>query len=210
MLHHKKSIIELTKLLILILTCVIFSYIPNIFMSSSNNYIAPRMLGSVGMILPMTLAFLFLKFKDDKNKVIKYIFIVIVSFNFLYLWYSYFTNFRMSLKTYSSDYEYISILNDEIEYYEKKFDVKIKTVYYGYDQNISYHYDGRVVNGFNYRIQAIDWAFCGYLSALAKEDYNYYHMSNDEVVEKFGVIDYNAFDHNQLIFKQDSIYILLY
>ena len=80
---HKST--KLINLFLIILSCLIFAYVPNIFMSSSNNYVAPRMLGSIGIIIPIILLYIITNFKYEKSKISKYVIIIIVLFKtFLY------------------------------------------------------------------------------------------------------------------------------
>lgn len=210
LIKENKKIEKLINIFLIIISCLIFAYVPNIFMSSSNNYIAPRMVGSIGIIVPILLLYIITNFKYETNKFSKYIIIFIVLFNFCYLGISYFRNYNLSLKTYSRDQEYILQIAENIEKYQKENKVKIKNIYYGKDLFVYYHYDDGVSNGFNYRIQAIDWAFCGYLDSMVDGKFNFYSMEKEELIKKFGIKDYNSFNKKQLIFDGDNLYILLY
>lgn len=205
---HKST--KLINLFLIILSCLIFAYVPNIFMSSSNNYVAPRMLGSIGIIIPIILLYIITNFKYEKSKISKYVIIIIVLFNFCYLGFNYFKNYRLSLKTYSRDQQYVMNIVEKIDKYEKENDIKIENIYYGRDMVVYYHYEDGISNGFNYRIQAIDWAFCGYLDSMKEGQYNFYKMSDFEIKEMFGTKNYDEFNIEQLIFEENNLYILLY
>ena len=194
----------------IILCCLIFAYVPNIFMSSSNNYIAARMVISIGIIIPLISIYIIINYNYKLDKIVKYILIFVTFINFTYLGYNYLKNYKLGLETYRRDQDYILSITNKIREYESKNKIKIKNIYYGNDMAVYYHYNDGVSNGFNYCIQSVDWAFIGYLNYMLGKNCNFYPLDKNEVDELFGQVDYNNYDDKQLIFDGNTLYLLLY
>ena len=210
-LKSKDRLIKLANVSLILVSIIVFAFIPNVVMSSTSNYTAPRMLISIGMIIPLIILYIILNYDMKINKIINTVVIIICLVNFSYVSFNYFRNFNIGIKTYARDQKYVSSLASYIEKYENENKIKIKNIYYGLDTSVNYHYDdGGIVNGFNYRVQAITWAFPGLLESNLKGNYKSIEMSKNEVEKVFGLVNYDNFDSKQLKFKEDAVYILLY
>ncbi len=214
-LKSKNRLIKLANILLILVSIIVFAFVPNVVMSSTANYTAPRMLISIGMIIPVIILYIVLNYDMKLNKIINIVVIIICLVNFSYVSFNYFRNFNIGIKTYSRDQKYVSLLANNIERYEKDKKIKIKDIYYGFDTSVNYHYDdGGIVNGFNFRASAIpwavSWAFTGLLKSNLRDDYNFILMTSEEVKDIFGEVNYDNFDSKQLKFEEDTVYILLY
>lgn len=195
-------------ILILIITCIIFPFIPNIFMTSTSNYTASRMSMSIGMIISILIIIIVCEFKMEN---IKGMFLVaILSIYFIYSGFICVRNLNIGIQSYSKDLSYVNNIEYYIEEYELNIKKEIKKIYYARNNNVNYHY-GKIPNSFNYRIQAIDWAFMGAMNGLNDRNYEFVEM-NYENKEKYfnNVLFLESFNVNQLVFMGNELYLLLY
>lgn len=203
--NFKKNYFKIICSIILIFLSVLIAYVPNLVMISSSNYVAPRMLCSIGAIFGfMFLLSLLYEIENNGFKRIYLIsnFMVLILFVF-YISTNYFLNQYYNLKRYNEDRTYINEISQEIKKYDNK---KLKEVYYIVDVNNIY-YDYRIKNIFSVKISAIDW---GLICGLNYEGshYNYVLMSSNdynELKEKYKVNNNNY----QLIYDNDKLYLIL-
>lgn len=200
---------KLILLTILILSCTLSPYIPNLFMNSSSNYTAARMTMTCA-IVPSVLVIYALTYYN-KNKYYTYFIFIIICLFGLFTFYLFRQNSMINLKRYKEDMIYINKVKSYIDYYNAKHKEKIKTVYYAKDTNSNYYYDFGNANGVNIRLMAVDWSVqCAFSAYLGKE-YKFIPMKKEDYNKYFKDKDYKEFNEKkQIVVDKNNMYLLIY
>lgn len=192
--------------LINIFLCIIMPFIPNLGMNSNMNYTAARMITSIGSIIGIVIIYSVLYFDITYKKNIKKIFIGLILFYSVYNSYNYFYTSYVGLKRYEKDMNAILNIHEMINWYEKEYDQKVKTIKYMYNKKAeSFYLEYHKKNSYNYRVYSIDWAM-GCAVNMNKEKYTFIKM-NEEEIKKYSD---ELIKEEQIIFEEETLYLLLY
>lgn len=204
--NRKKNYIIL---LILIVSCIISPFIPNLFMNSDSNYTAARMTMTLA-IFPSLFVIYYLIF-PSQNKFLTYFICFVICLFALFTFYLYHQSSKINLKRYKEDMIYINNVKSYINYYNDKHKEKIKRVYYARDINSSYYYSFGHPNGINVRLSAIDWAIeCAY-PVYTEKKYEFKPMKKSDYNKYFKGKDYNYFNvKKQIRVEGENMYLLIY
>ncbi len=208
LVKNEHKLINIFLLFILIISCVIAPFIPNLFMAADNNYIAARMALTLG-ILPSVL-FLLIISTFNYNFKINYLFGAIITALLLLSCYAIHQNTMIDIKRYKEDVKYLNNIYQRIKWYENESGNKVDTVYYAKDSSVNYYYSFGHANGANIRLLAVDWAMNCAFHVYSDVDLAYKPMSKEKFNEYFKGKEYDKFDKKQLVFKGDKLYLLLY
>jgi len=198
----KENISKIIYILIIILSSILFSYAPNVVMSSVSNYTAARLVNSYGCIT----AFLILSnLTINIESKIKNILIFIISlFMILVISYNLFKYSYYGIIRYSNDLNYLNEIKEKIVDYEKKSNMMIENVIYYRSKNSYYYYPG-LGNGYNVRFYSQFWSF-----TCAFENYVIKNLKHSEMSEEEFNKNYlkNNFDEEiEYIFEENKLYI---
>lgn len=206
---NKNKIVNIVLLILLISTAILAPFIPNVVMSSEQNYTAARMAITIATIPGLLFIYIITRFTFENN----YIKIALLSFSlivFAFVSYLFIHNSLIDLKRYKEDMRYLKNVQQRIIWYQNETGYKVKTVYWAKDTNVAYYYNFGHPNGMNVRLLAVDWGMECAWEATSNKKYEYKQMSQEKYEEYFANKNYDEFDKEQLKFEKDKLYLLLY
>lgn len=195
--------------LALIILSIIVTFLPNLFTSADTNYIAARMCLCIGILPGMLGLYLVVNSSFSDNKYICIIVVIILLGYFIYNSYNFLTNNRMNLKRYNFDMTELAEIYKRIDKYEKE-NIKVKTIYYAYDQDSLYYYNFGKNNGLSIRLLSVGWGTECAINAYSDSQYKYLPMDEKKKKEYFGNKNYDTIDDAQFVFDHDKLYMLIY
>lgn len=207
-IKNKDKINNLILLILLILSCSLVPFIPNIFLSSSSNYIESRMVLTIGIIPIVIIIYILLSFKI--NKQILSGLLIISIFLFLISFKSNIQNMNIDKKRYQQDQEYLLQVVNYIKNYEENNSVYIDTIYYARDNDVAYYYPTGFPNDTNIRLLAVDWALDCALSYKLNREINFEKMPDEKRRQLFANLEYDEFSQEQLVIDKNILYLLVY
>lgn len=207
-IKNKNKLNNILLLLLLILSCAFSSFIPNLFMNSSSNYIESRMTLTVTIVPIIIIIYIIISFKV--NKPIFYLLSTITIFILLVSFKSTYQNMNVDKKRFQTDIEYINNIEKYIKKYEETSGIYIDTIYYARDEFVAYYYHFGKPTDTNIRIMAIDWALDCAISSKLNREIDFYKISDEKYNELFIGKEYNHFSEEQLIFDDNILYLLVY
>ena len=187
---------------------IIMPFVPNFVMSTDSNYTASRMALTLG-ILPSAFT-LYVLFNYEINIKWQYAFGILVLLFTLISVYSIHQNLMINFKRYKQDVSYINSIVQRIGWYEAESDNTVKTIYYAPDTDVSYYYSFGNANGANIRLLAVNWALDCAFPVYTSNKYEFKPMSDEDYNKYFKGKNYDKFDKRQLVFENDTLYLLLY
>ena len=202
---------KLSKILILIMiicSSIFVPFIPNIFMAESSNYTDARMALTLGIIPVILILYLIFSFKIEKKAFI--LISIFGIFTFFISAYSMHQDLKIDLKRYKNDMKYAVNIIGVINKYESENDIVVKNIYYAHDPDSVYYYSFGNPNGANIRVWAVDWAFECLLNASMNRKYLVKKMNDSKKEELFKDKEYDYFSNTQLVFEDDTLYLLIY
>ena len=206
--RNKDKLNNITLFILLVLSCSFASFIPNIFMNSSSNYIEARMALAITIVPVIIIMYIIISFKMEK--IIYYLLssisicILITSFKSIY------QNMNIDKQRYQTDIEYINNVVKNIKTYEENNLTYIDTIYYARDNFVEYYYHFGNPTDTNIRIMAIDWALDCAISSSLNRKIEFNKISEEKYNELFKEKNYNDFSKEQLIFDNNILYLLVY
>ena len=209
--NNNKIVNILTIIGILGATCLM-PFVPNLFMSSAQNYMAARTILTLTTIPSFALLFAITKFNFDNNiwKICTLILSIIMVIIYSFLFYK---NTRIDIERYKQDLSYLNTLYTYIGYYEAENHIKVKHIYWAKDKDSAYYYSTGYNNGANNRITGEAWAMVCAVNDYSGKNYDitYEEMSKDKYNELFKGKNYKKFDSDtQLHYEGDTLYLLIY
>ena len=209
--NNNKIVNILTIIGILGATCLM-PFVPNLFMSSAQNYMAARTILTLTTIPSFALLFAITKFNFDNNiwKICTLILSIIMVIIYSFLFYK---NTRIDIERYKQDLSYLNTLYTYIGYYEAENHIKVKHIYWAKDKDSAYYYSTGYNNGANNRITGEAWAMkCAVNDYSGKNyEYTYEEMSDEDLKKYFKNKDYKKFNPDkQLHYEGDTLYLLIY
>lgn len=191
-----------------LLATIVMPFVPNFVMATDSNYTAARMTLTLG-VLPSVLT-LYTLFNYEINIKWQYGIGVLVLLFMLISVYSVHQNLVINFKRYKQDVSYINSVVQRIGWYEAESDNTVKTIYYALDTDVSYYYSFGNANGANIRLLAVNWALDCAFPVYTSNKYEFKPMSDEDYNKYFKGKNYDKFDKKQLVFKDDTLYLLLY
>lgn len=201
--------------LFITLMCLVLPFIPNIVVNSDINYTAARMAGSMGLIIPILVLFVFSNknvLKSDKieYKRIYILLIFVLGILYLYTNFQYYRNMTACIRTYNNDYNYIKSYLHDFDEYEYKNNVNIEKIYIIKSSTMEYHYlKENVINGFSYKVASIDWAFPSLFKFVYDRSVKIEYINQDSDEFNIKLNDFYTKDKN-VIFEKNVAYIYIY
>lgn len=191
-----------------LLSTIVMPFVPNFVMSTDSNYMAARMALTLG-ILPSAFT-LYILFNYEINIKWQYAIGVLTLLFMLISVYSIHQNLMINFKRYKQDVSYINSVVQRIGWYEAESDKTVKTIYYAPDTDVSYYYSFGNANGANIRLLAVNWALDCAFPVYTDNQYEFKPMSDEDYNKYFKGKNYDKFDKKQLVFEDDTLYLLLY
>lgn len=191
-----------------LLSVILMPFVPNFVMSTDSNYTAARMALTLG-ILPSAFT-LYILFNYEINIKWQYVIGVLALLFMLISVYSIHQNLMINFKRYKQDVSYINSIVQRIGWYEAESDKTVKTIYYAPDTDVSYYYSFGNANGANIRLLAVNWALDCAFPVYTSDQYEFKPMSDEDYNKYFKGKNYDKFDKEQLVFDDDTLYLLLY
>ena len=191
-----------------LLSVILMPFVPNFVMSTDSNYTAARMALTLG-ILPSAFT-LYILFNYEINIKWQYVIGVLALLFMLISVYSIHQNLMINFKRYKQDVSYINSIVQRIGWYEAESDKTVKTIYYAPDTDVSYYYSFGNANGANIRLLAVNWALDCAFPVYTNDQYEFKPMSDEDFNKYFKGKNYDNFDKEQLVFDDDTLYLLLY
>ena len=195
-------------LVLLIGSCVLVPFIPNIFMNSNGNYTDARMALTLGTIPVILIIYLIVNYKIS-TRMLAVIGIMCGLFAML-TFYSVNKSMKTDLKRYEEDIKYIDTVKSSIKNYEENSNITINTIYYAPDLWQAYYYEFGNSNSSNIRLLAVDWAFECAMKAYINREIKIEKMPYDKYQEYFNNQEYGEFSNEELVYDNDKLYLLLY
>lgn len=208
----KKNKLDLKNILyisIIILINYLIIFVPHVFTSSL--WIAQRTIVSFFVFISF-LCFIALFYSHNNKKI--YLILVSASVMFLAINFIYIqligSNHIASNKI---DRQFSIIINNEIEKYEKEHGIKINNIVAECDMQPTYSYDDikYCIYDTNVRAFITQWANVNMISYYSNRHYNKVEMNNEIYDKYFKGKNWNELNINeQLIFKDDTLYLMIY
>lgn len=192
----------------LLIVLVIVPFAPNLIMASDSNYTAARMALPLGILPSAFILYLIFNYKVEMK--FNYVFLGIIIMFMALSSYSIHQNTMISFRRYKEDVKYINSIVQAINVYENKTDNKIKRIYYAQDSSVNYYYSFGHPNGANIRLLAVDWALDCAFPVYTYDKYEFKKISDKDYKKYFKDKNYDEFDNEQLVFDDDTLYLLLY
>lgn len=193
--------------------CIFFltPFIPNLFLPSNANYVSPRVMVAVPMVIGISILFYLCVYPKENHYLKYFIMTLLIIFNVINLL-NYYTMMNDGLTKHEFDKEVVNEIYDRIHTYEIASGNTITKIAYAQDDSITYFYDLKTKNSFTYRLYAFPWAFEAAINGFSnKQDYQFEVLSDIEKNTLFGeYVNYSEFDDKQCIFDQDTLYLLLF
>lgn len=202
-----KKKINLSLCVILFIFLLLIPFVPNLFMNS-NNYMSAKMCLTFG-IIPSAFAYLIL-FNYSVNIKLTYVIGTVIGIWLLLSFYSFNQNLMINFKRFKEDVSYINQINQRIGWYEAENDIDVKKIYYAKDKDVDYYYSFGYHNSANIRLVAVDRAFQCAFSVYTNNKYELKPMNKTSYIKYFEGKNYNKFNKKQLVFDDDTLYLLLY
>ena len=193
---------------LLIFGSILIAAIPCLFMNSDAVYMACRMCLSVGALHGFLIV-MFSKIENLFSDKIYIMYIVLsISLN-LYNAYNYLRISNLGYERYNADVIYANAIQNEIEKYEGKTNKKIDKIYFHKDILSDGHYtNDKTLYTVNIKMEG--WNFqCG-INGLNNENYAVIPMKESDYLKYFKGLNYDSFDSKQFVFKDNTLYLLLY
>lgn len=203
----KKINIMLVSLLIL--AAVLSPFVPNLVMSTDQNYTAARMTLTLMTIPSILMILLICRLKFDYKYLIYGLLLIMIIVLVVFAR-QFITNTKIDLKRYKADTNYLNQIYAVLNYYQIENDTEIKTVYWAKDTDVAYYYNFGYPNGANIRVPAVDWAMECAFNVYSSNKYEYKPMSEKDYNKYFKDKDYTEFDEESIVIKDDTAYVLLY
>lgn len=185
-------------------------FIINLAMNTSENYTAARMYVSIGFIIPIISIYIYKYFNILTKSIYKIIFYALIGIYFIFVFTGYIIISKGGLDSYNMDIKYINNIKNEITNYENESGKKVKRIYWAYDIDSKFCHDVGFCNSYSYRFFARDWSAESAIGVL-NENIDYIKMSDDDKLEYFDTdINYTKYEREQLIFDNESLYLLIY
>lgn len=193
-------------LVALVLISVIAPFLP--YLAVKTSHLNSNMLLLLGAFPSLLVIYIISSF--EINVKVDYAILIAISLMLIMTAYSLHQNTMINFKRYKEDVKYIKTINEKIAWYEKKYDTKIKTIYFAKDTNVNYYYDFGNNNGTNIRLMAIPWALNCAFDVYSENKYEYKKMSKKDYNKYFKGKNYNKFNDKEFVFDKEKLYLLLY
>lgn len=191
----------------LLISCLFISFIPNLFMASNSNYTDARMTLT---LLSVPICILIVVIAFNKNRWLNYGIGFILTIYLCISGYSVHQNMKIDIKRFKNDTTYLNEVNSRINNYQTKKHKKIKQVYYINDIDSAYYYDFGYANGANIRLMKVDWAFECAFKTLTNKTIKIDKMNKSDYKKYFNGQNYDKISSKQFVFKNDTLYLLIY
>ena len=201
----KKKYNQVLYLCILMAFVICFAFVPNLVMPSDSNYIAARMIVSCGAIIGfVSLCSLLI----DKRLIVV---LIIISGFFVYNSYNYIISANHDHIRYKNDMEELDLIQSNIEKYENVSGNKITEIRYKIDPNSdAFFYFGNIYSVFSQKVLHNDWGFVCGVQGVIDNKYIVTEMSSEDYKLYFADKKYDVFSENNMIFKDNILYILIF
>lgn len=201
--------INIMLIFLLSLAAILVPFIPNLVMNTDQNYTAARMTLTIMAIPSILMIFTVIRLKFDYKYFIYGLLIVVIIIFALFAR-QFIVNTKIDLKRYKADTNYLNQIYSVLDSYQKKNDIKIKTVYWAKDTDVAYYYVFGYPNGANIRVPAVDWAMTCAFDVYSNNKYEYKPMSKEKYEKYFKDKNYTKFDNHSIVFEDNKAYVLLY
>lgn len=209
---YNRNLQSIIWLLLICFLCVFTAFIPNIFLPGSANYVAPRMLPSIPMVVGILCLFYLCAFQKDNGYIrdcavaLILCFTVINSLN--YNW-----TLRNANGSYYQDRRHVEAIYDRIRQYESDTGEQITTIYYTKDDYVPYFYsEVEVRNSYTYRMYAYEWITGAAINGFWEgRKFEFVPMEEQDKERLFeSPINYEEINDDEFVFEGNSLYLLLY
>lgn len=204
----KDELLNVLKLLYIIAGTVIVTVLPYIMQSTNSIWIVPRSAFTIASLAGILLLFLFINF--DIN-IIQEKIILVIGIIFLLIQFARFQD--ISIDRYILNYmdKEVSMQIKELMIdYEKETGTNIENIAIYYDKNSSYTYNGLFVSGdINTKGYVPDWCVDKVLQYYVKPELNVVNKDS-EIEAYFKEYDWNYFNKEQVIFKDNTMHICVF
>lgn len=194
-------------IILLLIGNIIVNICPYLFMNSANVYICARMCVGLTSIIGMLIV---LSSKINVNYTLFYIVMIFISIVFVIVnAFNYFSLSKIGYDRFVQDKKYAENIQKEIFKYEEKSGKKIKKIYFHRDVNPIFKYSSRGT-AYTATILGNNWSFTCGINGINKKSYIIEVMDEQDYLNYFKDKDYNKFNNKQLVFKNNTLYLLIY
>lgn len=205
---EKKRILNIAKILYIIFGVTFFAILPQIIQPTNSIWFVPRVTYCFASMYGILVLFIAIKYNVDsfsKNL------ILIISFLLIFFQGQKFIKVEKDRYILNKQDEQISMrIVEQINNYETQTGNKIECIAVYQDKNPNYTYEGIFAIGdMNIKCYYTDWSTIEILKYYVKRDLKL--VKKDEKIEKnFKKQDWDKFNSNQIIFKENTINICNY
>ena len=206
-IKNKKEVRKILEYIYIILITIFISILPQIFQATESIWFVPRSTYPFGTIYGILILYLIcnIDLKKVTKKILIIIMLVFLCFELQIFWKI--ENDRYILNNY--DYEISMRIANKVKKYEKETGNKISKIEIYQDLSPSYTYDNIfVTKDLNIKAYATDWSTKGILEYYLKR--NLEKLKSEENIEKFQNKNWNEFNEEQIILKNDVLILCRY
>lgn len=203
----QKNIIKFVWLLFTILFCFLAPFILNF---ATGSYTSARLASTICIIPSIITIFLIFFFKIEETKITKYLVYIIVGIYSIYIAYLFVLNNIADRARFREDMNSLNQIYQSIENYEKETNKKVTTIYFKTDSFSPTNYNFKVKNMNSLRMQYTGWSLDCAVNAYSNKKYKFYEMPQEDFDKYFKGKEYDEFNKEQLVFKNQTLYLLVY
>lgn len=208
---RKKEYFRIFEYFILVLLSVILPILPLLVMPVETQYLEARMCMCFGAIWGIILLYLVIVMEINKIKVINNITYIMILVTFIINSIYFIRASSENMATVYMDRNLAEIILYNIDEYEKTTGNTVDTIAITWDKNSTIYYDGQpILKSTNARGMVTDFSVVQALEYYSGRDYKGVYQVPEEIESYFKQYDWNCYSEEQLLFKDNILYLCLY
>lgn len=206
-----KKYFHIFEYIVLVLLSVILPILPLLVMPIETQYLEARMCMCFGAIWGVILLYLIMVMKVNEIKVINTITYIMILVAFLINSIYFIRASSENMATVYMDRNLAEIILYKIDEYEKTTGKVVDTVAITWDKSSTIYYDGQpTLRSTNVRGMITDFSVVQALEYYSGRDFKRLYQLSKEVDSYFKQYDWNCYSEEQLLFKDNVLYLCLY
>ena len=206
-----KKYFHIFEYIVLVLLSVILPILPLLVMPVETQYLEARMCMCFGAIWGVILLYLVMVMKVNGIKVINTITCIMILVAFLINSIYFIRASSENMATVYMDRNLAEIILYKIDEYEKTTGKVVDTVAITWDKSSTIYYDGQpILKSTNARGMVTDFSVVQALEYYSGRDFKGVYQVPEEVESYFKQYDWNCYSEEQLLFKDNVLYLCLY
>ena len=206
--NEKKRLLNILKYIYIIIGVTFIAVVPQIMQPTNSIWFVPRATYCFASLYGILILYLYIKFKiSNLQKAV----ITIISVFFLFIQLHQFIKIEQDRYILNGkDYQVSIQIIEKIKDYEKETGNEITEISIYEDKKINYTYDGIFSTGdINIKCYANDWSTVEILKYYLGQNLQFM-QKEDEIAKSFLEKDWNEFNNEQIIFKENKLNLCKY